>query len=321
MLTPRENFLCFLRKQPYEWTPTNLDMLPFRPAFIPDNVARGMVAQQESYVGDFGGKDMFGVEWKYDPLVCGSMDLYPFSDDLTDWETFLKLPDLDAFDWDRHAKENAEYLNTDKLITSTIFTGFFERLISFVGFDNAAMALADEDQHEAINAIFSRLCEVYIDFIGRMKKYFNVELIELHDDWGTQISLMMSVETHRQLIVPYIKRITTAAAELGVFIEQHSCGRIEPLFPNIIKSGTATWRGQDICDRQMLIDRYGDQYRFAVYLRPEEGMDDAAALQYAREELARWSGKNVWFWIWPMLPLEQQRMIAEMVKESTSICV
>ena len=39
-------------------------------------------------------------------------------------------------------------MNTDKPVFSIIFTGFFERLISLVGFMDAAMALVDEDQNK-----------------------------------------------------------------------------------------------------------------------------------------------------------------------------
>ena len=42
-LTPRENFLRFLRDEPTEWVPTSYDQLTILPSIIPDNVARGMV--------------------------------------------------------------------------------------------------------------------------------------------------------------------------------------------------------------------------------------------------------------------------------------
>ena len=62
-MTPRENFIAFFKKEPYEWTPTSMDYKVFRPTMIPDHIARGMVAQQEPYKGEYGGKDMFGIEW------------------------------------------------------------------------------------------------------------------------------------------------------------------------------------------------------------------------------------------------------------------
>ncbi len=77
-MTPRENFLHFFNKEPFEWIPTNCDRVDFCPELYPDNVARGLVFQQESFPAErFGGKDMFGVEWKYDTQAKGSMEVRP----------------------------------------------------------------------------------------------------------------------------------------------------------------------------------------------------------------------------------------------------
>lgn len=293
-MTPRENFLHFLKNEPYEWTPTNSDQLQFRPTFIPDHVARGVVMQQEPYTGKFGGRDLFGIEWVYEAEAGGSMEVAPLFDDIEEWEDYVKFPDLDAMDWEGCAKANAEYLKTDKIIFTTIYTGFFERLISFVGFENAAMALIDEDQQEIVHIIFDKIADLYIDLIGRMKKYFNVEIVEIHDDWGTQKSTMFSAETHREMIVPYIRRITDAAHKMGVFIEQHSCGKIDAFLPNIIASGADTWRGQAVVDKAALVEKYGDEFKFGVEIRPAAPVGDEEAMTLARSVLEQYRGRKVW---------------------------
>ena len=165
MMTARENFIRFLKNEAYEWTPTNVDQLQFRPTLIKDHVARGMVAQQVPYTGEYGGKDLFGIDWVFEPSVGGSMEVAPLFDEIEDWEDHVVFPDVDSLDWEGCAKENAEYLKTDKIIFSTIYTGYFERLISFVGFENSAMALIDEDQQEEVHKIFEKLTEVYIKII------------------------------------------------------------------------------------------------------------------------------------------------------------
>ncbi|MBR4953113.1 MAG: methyltransferase, partial [Oscillospiraceae bacterium] len=133
-MTPRENFISFFKGADYEWVPSNMDQLQFRPAFIPDNVARGFVAQQHNYTGPFGGKDMFGVEWIYQEEQHGSMEAGHLFDDIEDWREHVVFPNLNAMDWEKCAEENKEYLSTDKLIYTTVYSSFFERLISFVGF-------------------------------------------------------------------------------------------------------------------------------------------------------------------------------------------
>lgn len=294
-MTPRENFIHFLKHEPYEWTPSTLDMKVFRPSMIPDNIARAMVSEQLPYAGEKGGKDLFGVEWVYVPTVGGSMETGIMFDDICDWEKYVTIPDLDQLDWEGCAKANAEFLNTDKVIQSTIFTGYFERLISFVGFENASLALIDEDEQEHVHKLFDKLTEFYIDVIRHLHKYFNVEIVELHDDWGNQRSLMFSVNTHREMILPYIKRVVDAAHAEGVCIEQHSCGKIEALMPNIIASGVDTWRGQNsVIDKKWLVDNYGDQFRFGVEARPADGASEDEIIATVQKVLDDYHGKDVW---------------------------
>ena len=293
-MTPRENFTHFLRHEPYEWTPTSEDMLTFRPAEICENVARGMVDQQAPFAGEYGGKDLFDLDWIFEKQVGGSIEVgHPF-DDIEDWEKYITLPDMDAIDWEGCAKRNAEYLNTDKLVFTTIFTGFFERLISFVGFENAAMALVDEDQQEVVRDLFDRLADKYIDMIGRLKRWFNVGIVEIHDDWGTQKSPMFSASVHRELFVPVFRKVVEAAHEIGVFVELHSCGMIEPLMPGVIDCGVDTWRGQDINDKKKLVYTYGDRFNYAVNFRPAEQKSDAELIADLDAFLEDYRGKYVW---------------------------
>ena len=316
MLTPRENFLNFLNNKPCEWTPTSADILPFRPAFYPDHVARGMVAQQEPFTGGFGGLDILGCEWEFEELVGGSMETGVLMDSVEQWEDVVKWPDLDSWDWEGFREANRDYLNTDKLIQTTIYTGYFERLIAFVGFEKAAVALIDEDQQPYVEKLFDKLTDLYIDVIDRFHRYFNVELVEIHDDWGNQRSLMFSVDTHEEMIAPYIKRLVEAAHAMGVYMEQHSCGKIEKLIPNMIETGIDTWTGQkSVIDKHMLVDTYGDRFKFAVEIRPDGPVDDATAMKMAEDAYEEWKGKNVWFIDRSFFTPDQKKMIADYVHQ------
>lgn len=319
MITPRENMIRFFKGEPCEWTPSIFDQQYFSPALIPDHVVRGLVIQQEPYNGGFGGFDMFGVDWIYVPDAGGSMEKAPLMKNILDWEEVVKFPNLDDIEWERCARENAEYLKTDRLIRTTLYTGFFERLISFVGFEGAAMALVDEDEQEAVHKFFDKLTALYIEMIKRLHKHFNVELVELHDDWGTQMSTMFSVNTHTEMILPYLKRVVEAAHAEGVFIELHSCGRIEPMIPNVIKSGVDTWRGQMIVDKKMLVETYGDKFKFGVEIRPEAPVDDETAIRLVHEAFEEWKGKNIWFSIRQPFTDVQRVEMQNIILEKTSL--
>ena len=107
-------------------------------------------------------------------------------------------------------RQTESLLDTDKLISTTVFTSFFERLISFIGFENAAMALLDEDCREHVRALFfDKLADFYIDYVTRLHKHFNVGYFDIHDDWGTQRSPMFSPAVHRKMIVPLYEKAGT----------------------------------------------------------------------------------------------------------------
>ena len=72
----------------------------------------------------------------------------PFLKEVSEWREKVCFPELDRWDWEKSAEENREFLNTDKLVTAWIFNGLFERLISFVDFEAAAVALIDEEQQD-----------------------------------------------------------------------------------------------------------------------------------------------------------------------------
>jgi len=316
-MTPRENFLHFFRGEPFDRTPSSFDTVKFMPEMIPENVARGMVSQQKPLnPAAFGGRGFFGIDWRYQPATAGSIDVKPFYEDLDDlenWERDVPFPDYSRFGWERCREENAGFFtaNDDKLIGSTVFSGFFERLISLVGFENAAIGMVDEDYQPVIHALFDRLADSYIEYIGLLRRHFRVEFLELHDDWGTQRAPMFSPALHREMIVPYIKKVTDACHAMGVVYEQHSCGFIEPLIPNLIETGADTWRGQPVNDKLRLVRQYGDRFRFAVTMQPPAPITDAEALQLAGDFRRDYRDRQVWVYLHSVLTPAQKRLIMD----------
>jgi hypothetical protein len=175
----------------------------------------------------------------------------------------------------------------------TIFTGLFERLISFIDFEGAAVALIDEDEQPAVHRLFDRLADFYIDLIKHFKKYYNVEIITFHDDWGSQRSPFFSTDTWEEMILPYLKRIIDAAHSIGVIFELHSCGMIEPIVPLFIAAGVDTWRGQPMNDKKRLVREYGDRFVFGVEVETSRGASDQEIYRAAEEFIAEYGAKPV----------------------------
>lgn len=256
-ITPKENFFRFVSKDKKAvWTPNEIDIVSVLPKMIPDNVARGLVDDPEPFdpAKEAGGYDLFGVHWTFVPQVGGSMEtpgkhLVP---DIMEWEKYVKMPDLDALDWEGGAEKLKPILNDGRVKYTMLYTGFFERLISFMGFEGAAMALIDEEEQEAVHRLFDKLCEVYDGYLMRMKKYYDIDIVTFHDDWGSQRAPFFSLDTCMEMLVPYVKRVCQSAHKYGIVFEFHSCGKNELLIDAILATGADLWAGQNLNDWEAL---------------------------------------------------------------------
>ena len=295
---------AFFKKEAWWQMYQASDTVMFNPHIIPDNIARGFVFEAEmgKYMNQKGGPDMFGVEWEWVEQVGGSMVRpgKPYLEDIEDWREKIVWPDVDSWDWEGCAKaNNGTFLKKENFNQLWFFTGYYERLIAFMEFENAIMAIFDEDCQEEVHAFFERLTELYLDILKHVCDYFpDVNAIFFHDDWGSQKETFFSPAVVEEMIVPYMKRITDFLHSRGVWCELHSCGNNYKQIPNMIKAGWDMWAPQLMNDCYKIYDDYGDQIIIATYPMniPEE-------IQNLRSEQERGEA-------FAKLPEEEQRRIA-----------
>ena len=289
MITKRENVIRAITHKTCEFLPVAFDMKSINVPLIADNVARNSVRDGRPKVepDPNGTLDVFGVRWIWVPTVRGAMEdpnQPHLLEDVCDWREVLDFPDPDSWDWAGEVEANREYMNDPNVLyKSTIFTGFFERLISFMGFENAAVAMIDDECEDDLIALFDRLCDLYCCYVKNYKKYFDIELIEIHDDWGSQLAPFFSEETLRKIILPALKKFADYSHKLGLFVELHSCGKVDSFVPCMIEAGVDLWMAQEINDKVAVHRQYGDRFIVETEL-PELGVD---ANQEAMEAAAR----------------------------------
>ena len=286
-ITPRENDRLLSSHKDPLWIGQELNYI--FPREILDNVARGSVNDGLPFdEANYGGPDMFGVEWVYDPAARGSMEkLGPhLLDDISDWRTDLRFPDLSAIDWDAVSAHCAKAVDPNRISATMMYTGFFERLISFVGFEDAAIAMIDPDQEDDVCDLFDRLCEYYDDLMAHLKQYAHIEYIMFHDDWGTQRSTFFSEAACRERILPYMKRVVASAHKYGLFFNHHCCGKVESFVPLMVEAGSDAWDGQPINDLWALYHQYGDRLNINMNIK-NLTVDRETAERWADEFLSK----------------------------------
>ena len=290
-ITETENSIRSLLGKP-AWQMLGHEVRIFTPYIVPDNIARGFVLENRKFSNDTdaGGLDMFGIKWVYVPAALGSMedpDEPPILDDIFDWREVIKFPNVDEWDWEGSAAANNDtYLTENTYNRVWIMTGWFERLISFMGFEEAAVCMALEDEREEVKELFDALSTLYIDLIDHYVKYYkHIHGFYVHDDWGSAQNSFFSPEVGAEVIVPAMRRVTDHIHELGLVAELHSCGANMKNVPNMIAAGWDSWiPQQNVNDVPEIYRLYGDQIVLGV--EPVH-FDPATTTEEEQREFAR----------------------------------
>lgn len=230
-----------------------------KPEGLPHLLSEGVhfLAPQNGFcerpAGGKGGYDWFGVKWNYiegdlapvpdttAPLIC---------ENICDWEKAIKFPNLEKWDWDRAAEIDhvAEIDRDHKMLYTSSLNGFFERMHTLLGFENALCSLlTDPEETEAfLDAMVVFKCTE----LTKIKEYYNPDILNFHDDYGTQKGLFFSPELWRSMFKPRLKKVVDHCHSLGMIFELHSCGLIEEIIEDICETGVDCLQCMDINDIQ-----------------------------------------------------------------------
>ena len=270
-VTPKEAHTKLLSTHKHVWMPYGCETSVFCPSIIPDNIARAFVIEAKPWGQPYTKHpDMFGINWVFVPTVGGSMEDpdYPHPlQDVNDWKDIIKIPDPSAWDWDASAKLNNEYLKNGKVNLFWFLNGMgFERLISFMGFEDAAVALIDEDQEDALHELLSALTDLHIKIADLAIEAYGEGLggFCLHDDWGSQKAPFFSFEAGKEFFVPEWQRFTSHCKAKGKLVDLHSCGHVESQIQNFIDGGWQSWTPMPMNDTRALWENYGDKIVIGV---------------------------------------------------------
>ena len=262
MMTPRENALCALEHRVPERIVDLIHDANMLGTYIIHE--RAPAVPGRPYGSD--GVDWFGVHWRYEessgaPMVDPAYP--PQLTDISDWREVVKFPDLSKIDFKAAAKADLEspMYDPDKLNQVTIMQGPFERLLSLMSTDNALCSLLTDPEECA--AFFDRVADHKIELIDRLAEAYPIDLIDLHDDWGTQKSMFMSIDTWKELLSGPMGRIASHCKEKGIHVQIHSCGKIEKLIPAMLEAGIEHWSScQGMNDIPTLVHEFGDRLTF-----------------------------------------------------------
>lgn len=253
-ITRRENILMAFRHQVPYFIPSMGDV---------DFCLPNVLEEGPTCLG--ASKDGWGVTWlllESQPGPIQDETVTPVLEDVTEWKETVHFPDISTYDWEGWAaKDTAGWDRENRISNVVLVNGLWERFVALCGFENALCNLLVEP--EATAELLDAIAEHKIGYMQYIKKYYNPDKIQMHDDYGTEKSLFMNIETWRELIRPSLKKIVDACHELGMMYEHHSCGHIAPLIPDFIELGIDAWNPvQYTNDPDTLFEKYAGKITF-----------------------------------------------------------
>lgn len=221
----------------------------------------------ERPAGEKGGTDWFGVQWIYsegDLAPVPDSTIPPVCDDICKWREQVVFPDMDAWDWEKAAEIDhvAEVDREHKMLYTSSLNGLFERMHTLLGFENALCSMLTDP--EEVEAFLDAMVEFKCAQLTKIRDYYRPDVLNFHDDYGTQRGLFFSPDIWRDMFKPRLKKIVDHCHGLGMIFELHSCGLIEDIIPDICEIGADCLQCMDINDVKKMKEITGDQMAYGV---------------------------------------------------------
>ena len=115
--------------------------------------------------------------------------------------------------------------------------GPFQIATFLISMDELFLLMAAEP--EVAHRIYKRMNDFEMEYYERSFAAADgqIDILRLHDDYGTQISMLFSEPMWRDFFEENTRKLTALAHRYGVFYQQHSCGAVAPLIENFIRCG------------------------------------------------------------------------------------
>ncbi|MDD5458043.1 MAG: uroporphyrinogen decarboxylase family protein [Phycisphaerae bacterium] len=269
-MNSRERVIATLNHRPVDRAPRDLWTLPWVNMFCQDRLDEmlrlfpldiansptiyGKSARASGTPGNVGFyTDEWGCRWySAEPGVAGEVKEHIIENwsDLAHYKPPFEL--LDNADTGK-VNDFCSQIK-DKFIKGGIGVRPFERMQFLRGTEKLLIdfAYGTKEVRDLIDMVHDFYCRGL-----RILAQTDVDAVGFLDDWGSQTSLLISLEMWRELFKPLYKDYCDILHEKGKYAFFHSDGFIMPLFPDLIEIGVDAVNSQLFC---MDIEQLGKQF-------------------------------------------------------------
>lgn len=300
MIDQKTNFKMLLDGECPEWIP-KYSIMPSRDKNGPHPTVMLLCPEflSKHRKKSVGGIDPWGVKYVYSEAVNGATmpDTRSFIlDDIRKWRDIIKAPDISGFDWERIAKDNIEKSCIDRsqtLLSFDVHFGYFQHLMSFMGFMNGLCAFYEEP--DEVKELLNYICDFYIMITEKLIDYYEPDMLSLKDDTASLQAPFIAPSVFTEILVPLYKRHTKFAEERGIPVTFHNCGKAEKLIDELVENvGIRLWDPAQKCNDLIgMKAKYGNKL---VIAGGWEGKGPLLSPTVTDEEIyesVRWSMENL----------------------------
>lgn len=250
-MTKKQNLLAAINRTGPQWVPNGMENTI---RLYPPILERPLSA----------GKDAFGCIWDLTEGAVGgtySREGDHIVTDLKNWRDVVKFPDVEMFDWEYVQNQVVNLDRSEFIFEGFVEMGLFERSYLLLGMENAMINYMLEP--ELMFELVSAIADYKIKFIRKFDEMIDLDMVWFGDDWGSQHNLLIPPDKWREIIKPNLKRVYECMKERDIIINQHSCGKIEEIFGDVVELGADIWNMCQPCnDLKKMKDDYGDKISF-----------------------------------------------------------
>jgi hypothetical protein len=265
-LTEKENYLKVLRGECPDWVPLwFFGPAPGSTKPVPNHMFEPPVIVQHR-IQNRGGLDIWGVN--YVPTYEAGLALIPEPnnfilplDKLTQWRDIIKAPDLSGTDWaamvDKHVRESG-IDRTQTAMALNMHFGFFQTLVSFMGFTDGLMAFYEEP--DEVKELLAYLSDFYMDVADHVIDLYKPDILTFMDDTAAWGNPFISPAMYREFLFPYHDQWARRGRERGLFMTMHNCGKSECFADMFVEMGINMWDPAQTCnDLEGIQKKYGNK--------------------------------------------------------------
>lgn len=283
MLTKRENLMETIRGGEPDRFVNQFEALAliFDPIFVNNDAVEK--------AGDPDAKDQWGITWSWGEGQPGAFPLHNPSDlivikDIEHWRDYVKSwPRVDYSDaeweWCQGVAESVD--RDEQFVTAFVAPGLFETYHSLCEMQNALMGFYRHP--DQVKDLLAFMAEKEMERAEVICDKIHPDALFHHDDWGSQVSTMVSPKMFGEFLFEPAKQIYDFYREHGVsLIVHHSDSYAATLVDYMIDMGIDIWQGvMTSNDIPGLMDKYGGRISFMGGI--ENGKLDRA--DWSQEEI------------------------------------